>query len=281
MATNSSTPTSTSLTDPARRAHGNNGPRPVRIHEWRAEQGPPPMVLLSHGTGGQAQDLAWWAAGLCAAGFDVLAVDHHGNTSVEPYVAEAFVRWWDRPQDLSFALDQVEVRGPVGVAGFSLGGYTAAAICGARLDREVCSALRTGALDLPGPPEYPGLAEELRTRDEAGTVQDWAARASSDHRDRRVRSGFLLCPALGPLLEPESLAAIDVPVAVRWTASDTEAPPEENGVRYARGIPGADGDTVGGPDSGHYGFVMPEYDDPQAKADVMAESITFFRRTLG
>ena len=42
-----------------------------------------PLVLLSHGTGGTGQDLAWLAEWLVARGYLAAAVTHHGN-SVAP-----------------------------------------------------------------------------------------------------------------------------------------------------------------------------------------------------
>lgn len=274
-------PTVSVLVDASRPALVGAGSRPVRVHEWRAARSDAPLVVLSHGTGGDATGLAWWASGLCDAGLDVVAIDHHGGTWVDGYAAEAFVWWWDRPLDVSFVLDAVEARGPVGVGGFSIGGWTAAALCGARVAADAYGALLSGNVAGPPTPEYPGLREELLSRYDAATVQDWAVRAAGDHRDPRVQAAFLLCPSLGPLVTDASLEGIDIPVSVRWTRGDDLAPPEQNGMRYARLIPGAVGRPVGSPTSGHYGFVLTDHDDPAAKADVVAHSTAFFGRSLG
>jgi predicted dienelactone hydrolase len=268
------------LTDPARRAIDSGADRPVRVHVWRADRDEAPLVVLSHGTGGAAEGLGWWAAGLRDAGFDVAAIDHHGNNYVDGYLAEGFAWWWERPRDVSFVLDHVDARGPVGACGFSLGGYTAAAVCGARISANAYAALMTGQIESPPTPEYPGVAEELAARYGEDDVRAWVDRAAADHRDPRVRAGFLLCPAVGPLVTSESLAAVEVPVGVRWAAADDITPPAGNGMRYAELIPGADGGTVGAPGAGHHGFVLPEHDDPRAKADVVAASTAFFTRTL-
>lgn len=273
-------PETTLFTDPTRRALDGDGARPVRVHLWRADDSDAPLVVLSHGTGGSAQGLSWWVAGLRAAGFDVAALDHHGNNHVDGYLPEGFARWWDRPLDVSFVLDQVEARGPVAVCGFSLGGYTAAALCGARVSAAAYEALLTGRVEAPPTPEYPHLLSALRARRSASELASWPGRAAADLRDTRVTAAFLLCPSLGPLLTEGSLAAVTVPVAVRWTAADEITPPSENGARYAALIPGADGGTVGGPRAGHYGFVLPEQDDPAAKSDVVAASRDFLAATL-
>jgi predicted dienelactone hydrolase len=272
------------LHDTARTAYDGDGPRPVQVVEWRADRHDAPLVVLSHGTGGSAVELAWWATALRDAGFDVVGIHHHGNSYLAGTTALGFVSWWDRALDVSVVLDHVAVRGPVGVAGFSLGGYTAGAVCGVRLSEPLVAALIAGEVAVPTPPEYPTLRDELAElaeRSAPGVVASMPRRAAADLRDRRVRAGFLLCPALGPVLDDAATAAgVDVPVAVRWTSSDTEAPPSLNGMRYARTIRGADGAAVGTPESGHYGFVIPEHDDSRAKADVVRDSIAFFTRTL-
>jgi predicted dienelactone hydrolase len=102
-----------------------------------------PLIVLSHGTGGSAAQLSWLAEALAQAGFVVASVNHHGNTATESEPAPGgFVLPWERALDLRALLDQL-ARDPqlgahvdttrVGAAGFSLGGYTALALIGARL----------------------------------------------------------------------------------------------------------------------------------------------------
>src|SRR5690606_20682621 len=101
-------------------------PRPVRVTVWEPTAGgPTPLVLLSHGTGGSIEALGWLADALCEAGWLVVGVDHHGNTAVEPYAPEGFGFVWERPRDLSYALDwalaEYDVDGErIAAVGFSL-----------------------------------------------------------------------------------------------------------------------------------------------------------------
>jgi predicted dienelactone hydrolase len=90
-----------------------------------------PVVLLSHGTGGAAFQLEWLARELARHGFIAVGIDHHGNSSAEPYRAEGFLAWWERARDLSLLLDRLAAEGcfagrvdldRVHVAGYSLGG---------------------------------------------------------------------------------------------------------------------------------------------------------------
>ena len=60
-----------------------------------------PLILLSHGTGGTALSLAWFASALAARGFIVAGVNHPGNNAADPYTVEGFSTWWERARDLT------------------------------------------------------------------------------------------------------------------------------------------------------------------------------------
>jgi len=130
-------------------------PRPIRVYEWEPQSAaamPVPLIVVSHGTGGSGGDMNWLVEPLVAAGFRVVAVDHHGNNYVDGYEPEGFLFVWDRPKDLSFVLDVLADQQPygrVGAAGFSVGGYTVGALAGARLDPQAVAAVLTGQARLP------------------------------------------------------------------------------------------------------------------------------------
>ena len=114
-----------SYQDPTRANWDNSGPRPLVTQIWypavdtsqEVEMfiGPPetplfkaglaapgaplapdpaafPLILLSHGTGGTALQLGWLASYLVSRGYVVAGVNHHGNTAMEPYTVQGFVR---------------------------------------------------------------------------------------------------------------------------------------------------------------------------------------------
>lgn len=115
---------------------------------WAADGATPavgahPLVLFSHGSGGNAQRLGWFASALAAEGYIVAAPNHPGTTSQDsdPFRTPMV---WDRTADLSAVLDHLLATPPEGlaidaarvaVAGFSLGGHTALALGGARLSK--------------------------------------------------------------------------------------------------------------------------------------------------
>jgi predicted dienelactone hydrolase len=98
-----------------------------------------PLIMLSHGTGGTVQSMAWFATALAAHGYIVAGVNHPGNTAMAPYTVQGFMLWWLRAKDISVALDDLladDEFGPridlqrMGAAGFSLGGYTVIELAG-------------------------------------------------------------------------------------------------------------------------------------------------------
>lgn len=282
----STAPESSLLHDPARRSwSGDGGQRPVRATVWRpAPSGPHPVVLLSHGTGGSADSLAWLAEALCASGFLVAAVDHHGNTSVEDYLVEGFVFGWERARDLSVLLDHVAAvedvdASRVGAAGFSLGGYTVMALLGARIDPGTVGAVVDGTLPAPAVPEFPDLVATLRRGYDDERLAAIVADGSGSMADERVRAGFAVAPALGLLVSPESLGLVDAPVELRWGDADDICPPQENALVYLDALPGASGHSVGR-DVGHYDFLGDADDPGSVRRTVAADAVDFFRRTL-
>ncbi len=267
------------LRDPSR-------PRPVRLYVWEPDGGrhvPTPLVVVSHGTGGSGSEMGWLVRPLCEAGFRVVALDHHGNNFVDGYEPEGFLHIWERPRDVSFALDVLareQPLGPVGIAGFSLGGYTAAALVGARLDPGLLWAVLTGAVPLPDIPEFPGVLEALRKKHPlAEAARGEMHAAGADLSDPRVRAVFQVAPGAGALVTPESLAAVRVPVGLRWGGADTVNPYEVDTRPYLEHIPTASGSSAG-PGVRHDDFFAAEPADPDVRIRVGGEAAAFFRQHL-
>jgi predicted dienelactone hydrolase len=223
--------------------------------------------------------MTWAAEPLARAGFFVAAVDHHGNNAVTGYLPEGFAFWWDRALDLSFVLDVLSAERDVasaGALGFSLGGYTVAAIAGARIDVAAYERLLDGSLDLEPPPEFPDLADALRARLGERDYRRDVAPAGAPYQDTRIGAVFAICPALAEVVDPESLRSIDLPVAVRWAGSDDICPEAR---RYADLIPAADGRCVG-ESVGHYAFLHSTEGAEPVREAVAAEAVDFFGRRL-
>lgn len=77
------------------------------FHAYRdatTDSEPKPVVLLSHGSGGNAKGIGWLASDLATRGFVVLAVNHLGTTSRDS-LPSAINHIWERPNDLKALLD--------------------------------------------------------------------------------------------------------------------------------------------------------------------------------
>jgi predicted dienelactone hydrolase len=107
------------------------------------KQGNYPLIVLSHGTGGNMDGLSWLSSALSEAGIMVVGLNHPGSTSMDITPASA-ARVWERPLDISAAIDTIladPVFGPhidrdrIYTLGFSLGGVTALQSLGLQLDK--------------------------------------------------------------------------------------------------------------------------------------------------
>lgn len=270
-----------------------------------------PLILVSHGTGGSAAAMAWLGETLAGNGFIVAAVNHHGNTAAEDEARlEGTLVWWDRPRDLSVLVDKLLAdprfgpridAGRIGVAGFSLGGYTALASVGARLSMRqfvaACAAPESAAL-CKLPPEVSEKfsdADVRRLVNDDPRVKEAMSHMEDAYADRRIRAAFVLAPVFGQAMTTESLAAIAVPVQLVVGSADVQAVPAVSVAPIAATIPGAS--LVTFPSVGHYTFVSlcnsrgrtyvkelcrdaDGVDRAAVHREVAASAVDFFRRSL-
>ncbi len=266
-----------------------------------------PVILLSHGTGGSAEQMAWLGTALARAGFVAAAVDHPGNNAVTGYTPEGFALWWERATDLTEVLDGLLADpelGPhldhdrIGAAGFSLGGYTVLELGGARTDVSLFFDLCRRE---PGNPTC--HVPEMR---DLGTPQqilaavrktsgESLALSGESYRDPRIRAVFAIAPALGFTLTPDSLRAMRLPVALIVGSADPIAPAPQNADLLHAAIRGAKETLL--PGVAHYTFLdactaagkqgIPQYctdpagvDRSAIHATVSTSAVQFFNRTL-
>ena len=226
-----------------------------------------PLVLLSHGGGGNARQYGWIANRLVAAGFVVAAPDHPGSTTGDASAREA-VAVWNRPADVSAVLTALLADGAlaraidparVGVLGFSAGGHTALALGGARVDSAAlarfcdddtggmsdCAFLARGGVDLHAMDLTP---------------------AARDLSDARIGAVVAIDPGIVTTLTPASLAAVDVPVTLVNLGAPDAIPPAVFAREASERIPDARYATVA--DAVHFSF-LPEC--KPAGAAILAE----------
>ena len=171
-----------------------------------------PLVILSHGSGGNAAGLGWLSTELAKNGFVVAAPNHPHSTSGDSRPAES-IKVWERAQDISAVIDALTadpawsaVIDPdrIGVLGFSLGGASAMLSSGARLDlarfRDYCAQAAgkdggcnwflKGGVDLAkvNPAAFDGV-----------------------YRDPRLRALVAVDPGFSMAFKPDSVKAMALP----------------------------------------------------------------------
>ena len=211
-----------------------------------------PLVVLSHGYGGSWRNLSWLAAELVAAGHAVAAPDHPGTTTFDRDPARA-ARLRERPRDLARTIDHLladpSLAGAIdperiAAAGHSLGGWTAAALAGARFDPA------RFARDCEAGPSARAcaLADELGLADPA---------LAADLGDARLKAFVTLDLGLARGFSPDSLAAVAVPALVFGAGVDIGGMPAdaESGWLAAR-LPQDRTRLVLVPDAMHFSFMQ-------------------------
>lgn len=226
-----------------------------------------PLVVLSHGTGGSALQMMWLGEALAKQGYITVALSHHGNTAAEPrYDPRGFLFFWERAKDVSFALDmlfQDDIFGPVidqkriGAVGFSLGGYTVAALAGARLDlnqfEEFCKSESADATCAPQL-EYKDVFKDFETL--VAQEPRWGREVENhegDFSDPRINVFAAIAPALGRAMTQESLMQIFRPFSIIVGGLDEVAPGATNASYMAQHIPQVRLTEI--MDAGHYSFL--------------------------
>ncbi|MBA8876542.1 alpha/beta hydrolase family protein [Phyllobacterium myrsinacearum] len=174
-----------------------------------------PLILLSHGTGiaGNAQATSWIAAPLAQKGYIVAAPNHPGNQSGNKSASET-MKLWLRPSDFTATLDALKTGTVfqnridwknVGALGLSMGGYTALAVAGARIDQQRLTAYCDTDLN------NHSLCEWLRLSRVDLHKMDLQP-ASLNYQDTRIRSAVAIDPAMSDTLNTASIAGITIPV---------------------------------------------------------------------
>jgi predicted dienelactone hydrolase len=182
---------------------------PIKVHFPKNSAGPFPVIVVSHGAGGNWDTHYAQAQHLASHGYVVLCVEHTGSNTKR---MKRNVRWiknltemvhdasevLGRPKDVSFAIDRAEewnrthpqLRGMfdldhVAVMGHSFGAFTALVVSGAR-----------PALEWIEPRVAPGKG------------------IGPDLRDKRVKCSVALSPqgAGKPFFHPESFGFLQIPV---------------------------------------------------------------------
>lgn len=211
-----------------------------------------PLVVLSHGYGGSWRNLGWLADALTGEGYIVAAPDHPGTTTFDADPEQA-ARLWERPHDLSRVIDALIADPGLGgrvdqqriaAIGHSLGGWTVAALAGARFDAE---KFETDCQRHPNP-RICGLSTELGLQN---------PELEKDMTDPRIGAFVSFDLGMARGFTTGSLAAVEVPALVIGAGIDIgDLPAELESGYLAESLPAASTTYVEIPDAIHFSFTQ-------------------------
>ncbi len=185
---------------------------------------PHPLLLISHGYGGNWRNLNWLAQGMASQGYIVAAVDHPGTTTRNKE-ERAAQQLWERPRDLVAVLNYLtqapRIAGSVdperiAAVGHSLGGWTVMTLAGGEFsaDRFLQDCKTHQALGGCKLTQVLGIDKP-----------ESAAPLAVSQRDTRIKAVVSLDLGLARGFTPESLARISLPVLVMAAQADSDDVP--------------------------------------------------------
>lgn len=246
-----------------------------------------PLVMISHGWGGNTRGHIGTGLALARRGFVVAALQHAGNATSDNALGDLPELWSVRPAQLAAALDAAAAAMPVdpqriGLLGYSAGGYTVLAYAGgtamAGRAAEHCRA-------------HPDDAGFCRYAPVQATTPDLVVDRAPDPR---VKAVVALAP-VGALFVDGGLARVTVPVRLYRAEHDAMVGAVQlDRIRAELPVPP---EYVVVANAGHYAFMTPfaprvakrlgdvavdppGFDRVAFHAALNAEIATFFVRTL-
>jgi len=197
-----------------------------------------PLVVFSHGAGGNGSGYAWFGEYLASHGYLVAMAYHYRANTFDSSALYVRNRLWQRPRDISLDVSHLladPVWGPnidqnqIGVAGHSQGGFTSLWIGGAKINPDLFVAyLRRWKENLV----VPAYLREQMSID---------AEPARDVRDSRIKAAFAMAPGdiQGFGMDEAGLRQMAIPAYIIVGAADMTTPPKENAEFAAKYIPHA------------------------------------------
>jgi len=204
-----------------------------------------PLVVFSHGAGGNGAGYAWFGEYLASHGYFVAMVYHYRANTFDSSALYMRNRIWQRPRDVSLDISQLlqdRVWAPhidpdrIGVAGHSQGGFTTLWIGGATVNPDRFLAYQRLWKENESLPAY--LREQMQID----------AQPVHNLRDNRVKAVFAMAPGdiQGFGMDEAGLRQMAIPAYIIVGAGDTTTPPKENAEFAAKYIPRAQLDILPG-----------------------------------
>jgi predicted dienelactone hydrolase len=258
-----------------------------------------PLVVVSHGAGGNFVGHHDMAETLADAGFIVAAIDHPGHTTSDMSRSGDLSVFVERPTDIKRLIDFMLDASPaaskidpqrIGFFGFSAGGYTGLVLIGANPDWAIpfCTVFH----DPREPSSAAPVCEQILKK--GFRVQPLA-------HDPRIKAAVIADPYC-LWFTADSFAAVKVPVQLwaserRTELGGTPMPSAESVAAVDKGLPAKHEYRVV-PNSGHFAFLFicppalakdlpelctdaPDFDRVAFHRQFNADVLAFFRAQFG
>jgi len=247
-----------------------------------------PLIIISHGSQGNATKMQWLGYYLASKGFIAMAISHNGNDAEElrkEGLTLSDFCMWERPKDLSIVIDKMRYdkffskkidTARIAAAGFSLGGTTVIWAAGAIFDMD-----RLAEKEGPIPDRYKNDVNRFSAfvRENAIGINSVKHRGDS-FKDRRLKAVFALAPAIGQGFDESGLKNITIPVQIVTGSQDRINPMAQNAEHFVRYIPSAKPLIVLPGERGHYTRPAVGRERPDGLKEVAELAVTFFKHVL-
>ncbi|MBW4558486.1 MAG: alpha/beta hydrolase [Trichormus sp. ATA11-4-KO1] len=200
---------------------------------------PAPVIVISHGLGTDSSNFEYLATHLASHGLAVVVPNHPGSdakqlqSSLHEQASEVIEpdEFLDRPLDVKYVLNQLEksnqydsrFRGrlnlqQVGVFGQSLGGYTALALAGAKINFE--------QLEQDCQPEALQKSWNMSLLFQCRALPLNHSKSSPEYnlQDERIKAAIAVNPITSSIFGEAGLSQIQTPVMIVSSSDDTVAP---------------------------------------------------------
>lgn len=229
---------------------------PIEIGVWApsGEAEGRPLILISHGSGGDYRSHVDTAEALAEAGFVVAALTHGGDNWRDMSRVAAI---WERPRQLHLLADHMlgawRGRGRIdpariGAFGFSAGGFTVLVAAGGRPDLGLIPAHCRDHPDFFDC-RIAAAAGGARLAGAAARLVDWT-------HDERLGAVVVAAPALGFAFGRDGLAGVRAPVQL-WSGDNDAVLPHPFYAEAVRAALPSPPDYRLVPDAGHFDFLAP------------------------
>jgi predicted dienelactone hydrolase len=236
-----------------------------------------PLIIFSHGSGGNASGLSWIAERLAAKGYVVIAANHQGSASGDS-TPETNVKIWQPPQDMSSMVDAISASpslqrivdvNNITAIGFSMGGHAVLALAGATAKVDAFAKFCDDHTDSSNCIWFDRGNDLIKGHVDLHKLDPLLFEQNLS--DKRIGRVVAIDPGVAQAMNKFSMSAISVPTLLMNLGLGEAIPLGVRADQIAKTIPDARYETVEG--ANHFSFlaeckalgwayVMMEGDDP-------------------